>query len=625
MTRCAYDPDTFQLTRLRSEPMTAAADTWTSSGSPLQDLTHRYDLVGNVTAIEERTAGCGIAATADGRDVLVRELGYDPLYRLASATGRACADIGTLRPLRDAPRCGSLPLARAHPGERAGDHDGLPRELPLRSGGQPGRLVLPGHHRRGRTELAPGDGRRRREQPGHQRWATAGGGQHSLLHVLDGAHRVAVIRTGAPHPDDAGPATRYELTDNLGSMSLTLDDTGSWVNREEYFPYGETSFGSFARKRYRFTGRERDVESGLACHAARYYAPSTGRWISPDPAGTVDGTNLYRYGRDNPSRSVDLNGTQPGDVSVAPSTPQYISQAVTGAQALAPGSGGAANPAAPPTGISLSERSKENISLLAGVLYGTYQSFVPLGFLLRSPAPENRPFEFGRGAGQTVTGLLQMLTGAGIAVAGAAGAAGAPFTLGGSLVLEIPGTAALAAGLGVAIYGSINVVYGAATLQHAMAMSATGTGGGTGSGPSGPAPGSGGGSGSGSSPTGGGGSKPPLTATPQGSGTDLVRTTQSNGVTYQFKTGHAFNRPHTGPGGVVTDLRKTGLTPDEIETAIGNDLEAYSAAGGKIPVPKTPGFLGPLERTITVGAYQISYRAIELGKAFRGIGTYFLQ
>ena len=36
-----------------------------------------------------------------------------------------------------------------------------------------------------------------------------------------------------------------------------------FINREEYFPYGETSFGSFARKRYRFTGKERDEESGL--------------------------------------------------------------------------------------------------------------------------------------------------------------------------------------------------------------------------------------------------------------------------------------------------------------------------------------------------------------------------
>ena len=32
---------------------------------------------------------------------------------------------------------------------------------------------------------------------------------------------------------------------------MVLADTGGLINREEYTPYGETSFGSFARKRYR--------------------------------------------------------------------------------------------------------------------------------------------------------------------------------------------------------------------------------------------------------------------------------------------------------------------------------------------------------------------------------------
>jgi RHS repeat-associated protein len=35
-------------------------------------------------------------------------------------------------------------------------------------------------------------------------------------------------------------------------------------------------------RRYKFTGKERDTESGLDYFGARYYASSMGRWMSPD-------------------------------------------------------------------------------------------------------------------------------------------------------------------------------------------------------------------------------------------------------------------------------------------------------------------------------------------------------
>jgi RHS repeat-associated protein len=46
-------------------------------------------------------------------------------------------------------------------------------------------------------------------------------------------------------------------------------------------------------KRYRFTGQERDEESNLNHHGARYYAPWLGRWASADPEGLKAGINLY--------------------------------------------------------------------------------------------------------------------------------------------------------------------------------------------------------------------------------------------------------------------------------------------------------------------------------------------
>ncbi|MFD0465053.1 RHS repeat domain-containing protein [Microvirga aerilata] len=96
--------------------------------------------------------------------------------------------------------------------------------------------------------------------------------ENNSLHILEAQKRVAVIRIGSPFPDDASPAVIFHLGD-LRSANVAVDTTGAWVNREEYTPFGETTFGGFARKRFRYCGKERDEESGLTYHGLRYYAP----------------------------------------------------------------------------------------------------------------------------------------------------------------------------------------------------------------------------------------------------------------------------------------------------------------------------------------------------------------
>ena len=63
-------------------------------------------------------------------------------------------------------------------------------------------------------------------------------------------------------------------------------------------------------KRYRYTGMERDEESGLSYHGARYYNTAVSRWVSCDPTLTNDGLNLYRYVHNNPLRFIDRLGRQ---------------------------------------------------------------------------------------------------------------------------------------------------------------------------------------------------------------------------------------------------------------------------------------------------------------------------
>ena len=62
----------------------------------------------------------------------------------------------------------------------------------------------------------------------------------------------------------------------------------------------------------RYSGKERDA-TGLYYYGYRYYQPWAGRWLSADPAGTVDGLNLFRMVRNNPVTLYDENGLAPSD------------------------------------------------------------------------------------------------------------------------------------------------------------------------------------------------------------------------------------------------------------------------------------------------------------------------
>jgi len=90
-----------------------------------------------------------------------------------------------------------------------------------------------------------------------------------------------------------------------------------FLGAEEYHRYGSTAFHTAASgaevsaKRYRYTGKEKDEETGLYYHGARYYAAWLGRWTAVDPSGVAGGLNLYEYGSSNPIVFNDPNGRAP--------------------------------------------------------------------------------------------------------------------------------------------------------------------------------------------------------------------------------------------------------------------------------------------------------------------------
>jgi RHS repeat-associated protein len=140
--------------------------------------------------------------------------------------------------------------------------------------------------------------------------------ERKTLHISNGSHLLAIIDAKIiGKPDGPQQLFRYQYWDNVDSSVLELDEQGSLISYEEYYPYGSTSYQAvrsqlFAPKRYRYTGKERDEESGFDYHGSRYYAPWIARWISPDPIGIADDMDLYAYVKCNPIIKNDPTGNE---------------------------------------------------------------------------------------------------------------------------------------------------------------------------------------------------------------------------------------------------------------------------------------------------------------------------
>src|ERR1035437_406948 len=98
--------------------------------------------------------------------------------------------------------------------------------------------------------------------------------------------------------DSAG--ARSHLTDGLGSTLAPADTSGAGQTRYDHTPHGApTAAGAASANTVQYSGRENDA-NGLYYYRARYYNPTTGRFISEDPLGLAAGINLYAYAADAP-------------------------------------------------------------------------------------------------------------------------------------------------------------------------------------------------------------------------------------------------------------------------------------------------------------------------------------
>ncbi|MDA1314581.1 MAG: polymorphic toxin type 33 domain-containing protein [Acidobacteria bacterium] len=145
------------------------------------------------------------------------------------------------------------------------------------------------------------------------------------IYVYDAFGKLAAEYSTVATTAPAG--AHYRTVDHLGSTRLVTLQNQTEHARYDFLPFGEeiavasgnprfgiAGYGSNLDDRQKFTGKERDDESGMDYFLARYYSGLMGRFLSVDPkAGSgrlpdPQTWNRYAYARDNPIRFVDPDG-----------------------------------------------------------------------------------------------------------------------------------------------------------------------------------------------------------------------------------------------------------------------------------------------------------------------------
>jgi len=106
----------------------------------------------------------------------------------------------------------------------------------------------------------------------------------------------------------------YFLKDHLGSIRVTVNASGNVVAYDDYYPFGALMYGrtqesSAVDGRYKYTGKERDMETRYDYFGARYYDARICRWLQVDPmAEKYPGWSPFNYSFNNPLRFFDPDG-----------------------------------------------------------------------------------------------------------------------------------------------------------------------------------------------------------------------------------------------------------------------------------------------------------------------------
>ena len=113
--------------------------------------------------------------------------------------------------------------------------------------------------------------------------------------------------------DQTGKKLFYH-PDHLGSTTLITNESGEEVETIFYLPFGDLD-NTNTDRRYLYTGKEQDKETGLYYYGARYYDTDLMTFITPEKdipnLYNPQDLNHYTYVRNNPYKYVDPNGQEP--------------------------------------------------------------------------------------------------------------------------------------------------------------------------------------------------------------------------------------------------------------------------------------------------------------------------
>jgi RHS repeat-associated protein len=122
------------------------------------------------------------------------------------------------------------------------------------------------------------------------------------------------LYTHGPNMDDplirsTSATAQYYHQDGLGSVVGLTNQTGGTDGTARYDAWGNTLASTGPIPLYGYSGREPD-ETGLLYYRARYYDPTTGRFLQRDPIELEEGDlHPYAYVDNNPTNLVDPDGT----------------------------------------------------------------------------------------------------------------------------------------------------------------------------------------------------------------------------------------------------------------------------------------------------------------------------
>ncbi len=164
-----------------------------------------------------------------------------------------------------------------------------------------------------------------------------GGGVGSILYNV--RYKTVSPAPGVPRPIAIKPVGKpeYVTSNHVGHTVALTDQSGIVSSTELYDAFGRSvsTTGTSQNTRKAYT-KERSSALKLDNHGFRYYDPEIGRYISRDPAGYVDGLNVYLHTGNNPVNRFDPDGLFWGFVvdaaSVAYDTYQYASGNISGAE-----------------------------------------------------------------------------------------------------------------------------------------------------------------------------------------------------------------------------------------------------------------------------------------------------